>query len=58
MDHPFYSLLAAGYFGFGAVSCFLVAYTAIQVTWYSRGWSFWFTKKHHHAAREIATAEQ
>jgi hypothetical protein len=50
--------LAAGYFGFGTVSCFLVAYAAIQITWYSGGWSFWFTKKHHYAARQIAAAEQ
>jgi hypothetical protein len=49
-------LLAAGYFGFGTVSCFLAAYSAIQITWYSGGWGFGFTKKHYHAARQIATA--
>jgi len=49
-------LLAAGYFGFGTISRFLAAYAPLQVTWYSSRWSFWFTKKHHHAARQIAAA--
>jgi len=48
--------LAAGYFGFGTVSCFLAAYFAVQITWYSGGWGFGFAKKHYHAARQIATA--
>ncbi|HEY5369440.1 MAG TPA: hypothetical protein VIJ75_10635 [Hanamia sp.] len=55
LDHPFYTLLAVGYFGFGIVSCFLVTYSSLQITWYSGGWSFWFTKKHHHAARQITS---
>jgi hypothetical protein len=48
--------LAAGYFGFGTISCLLDSYFAFQVTWYSGGWSFWLTKKHHHPAWQIATA--
>ena len=56
LDHPFYTLLAAGYFGFGTVSCFLAAYSAVQITRYRTGWGFWFTKKRYHAARQITTA--
>jgi hypothetical protein len=56
LDHSFYTLLAAGYSGFSSVSCFLVAYFAVQITGYCGGWSFWFTEKHHHAARQIVTA--
>ena len=56
MDHPLYSLLAAGYFGFGTVSHFLDTYTPIQVTRYCSGWRFWITKRHHHATRQNATA--
>jgi hypothetical protein len=49
-------LLAAGYFGFGSVSCFLAAYSTVQITWYSAGRVFWFTKKRYHDARQIVTA--
>ena len=55
LDYSFCTLLAAGYFGFGTVSNFLVANFTVQITWYSGGWSFWLTKKHHHAAWQIAT---
>ena len=56
LDHSFYTLLAAGYSCFSFVSCFLVAYFAVQITGYCGGWSFWFTERHHHAARQIITA--
>ena len=56
MAYPFYTLLAAGYPGAGAVPHFLDAHTPVPDTWYSSGWSFWFTKRHHHIARQIAAA--
>ena len=56
LDHPLYSLLAAGYFGFGTVSHFLDTYTPIQVTRYCSGWRFWITKRHHHATRQNTAA--
>ena len=35
LDHPFYTLLAASYFRFATVSCFLDTLPAIQITGYS-----------------------
>ena len=53
MDHTVYSLLAAGYFGFGTVSCFLDTNTPLPVTRHSRGGRFWIAKRPHHATRQI-----
>jgi hypothetical protein len=36
----FYTLLAAGYFGFDTVPSFLDTYSAVQITGYSGGWRF------------------
>jgi hypothetical protein len=49
-------LLAGGYSRFGVVPGFLGDYAAIQITRYSSGRSFWFAKRHHHAAWQVATA--
>ncbi|MEO8112100.1 MAG: hypothetical protein ABI594_18770 [Ginsengibacter sp.] len=56
LDYPIYTLLAIGYFGFGAVPNLLATYITFQVTRYSSGRYFWFTKGHHHLTRQVATA--
>ena len=56
LDHPFYSLLAAGYLSVGAVPGFLVAHTTLPHTGSSSGWRFQFTKRHHYAAGQSTAA--
>lgn len=56
LDNPVYSLLAVGYFSFGALSGFLDTFIAFPIAWHSCGWFFWFVKRHHHATWKAAAA--
>jgi hypothetical protein len=54
--YPVCTLLASGDSGAGALSCLLDTHFTVQVARDSCGWSFQFTEKHHHVARQIITA--
>lgn len=55
LDFPVYILLAVGAFGFGIISCYLVAHAAFQAAWHSGGRCVQPSEIYYYATWEVVT---